>query len=255
MYSDQGDCTIRSLLVLCLAKTSSRCEISLSRELGGRFGGGVRLEGGSPVTTEHIKENAQHDAQSGDPQLSRRSSVVSLRIDPGARSGGQIVAMMESAEIWRRHKAAAYIGSIRCLTTAGCSLRQRKMRAVAVVVTDVLMHEAFQMRFDHNDHMVEQIAAAVADPTVGGHVEPSTVKKQLQRALRLRGVHPFVLFALRHTFLTRLGAAGCDGWTLARIAGHSSIAMPARYVHPSQDAPMNIFSRLRMPKELPSTIQ
>jgi hypothetical protein len=37
-------------------------------------------------------------------------------------------------------------------------------------------------------------------------------------------VRPFVLYALRHTFLTRLGEAGCDAWTLARIAGHSSIA-------------------------------
>jgi len=72
--------------------------------------------------------------------------------------------------------------------------------------------------------------------TASGHIEPSTVKKQHQRALRLSGVRPFVLYALRHTFLTRLGGAGCDAWTLARIAGHSSIAMSARYVHPSQDA-------------------
>jgi hypothetical protein len=43
------------------------------------------------------------------------------------------------------------------------------------------------------------------------------VKKQHQRTLRLSGIRPFVLYALRHTFLTRLGAAGCDAWTLARI--------------------------------------
>jgi hypothetical protein len=49
--------------------------------------------------------------------------------------------------------------------------------------------------------------------------------------------------------------SGCDAWTLARIAGHSSIAMSARYVHPSQDAVMNIFSRLQMPKELPTSTQ
>src|SRR5215469_13765479 len=39
----------------------------------------------------------------------------------------------------------------------------------------------------------------------------------------------------RHTFLTRLGASGCDVWTLARIAGHSSLGMSYRYVHPSED--------------------
>jgi integrase len=48
-------------------------------------------------------------------------------------------------------------------------------------------------------------------------------------------VRPFVLYSLRHTFLTRLGESGCDTWTLARIAGHSSIAISARYVHPSHD--------------------
>jgi integrase len=91
--------------------------------------------------------------------------------------------------------------------------------------------------------------------TQSGHVEPSTIKKQHQRAVRLSGVRPFVLYSLRHTFLTRLGEAGCDAWTLARIAGHSSITISARYVHPSHDAVMNVFSRLQAPKELPTTTQ
>jgi len=91
-----------------------------------------------------------------------------------------------------------------------------------------------------------------ATATVSGHIEPSTVKKQHQRALRLSGVRPFVLYALRHTFLTRLGEAGCDAWTLARIAGHSSIAMSARYVHPSENAVMNVFARLQTVPQLGS---
>jgi hypothetical protein len=51
--------------------------------------------------------------------------------------------------------------------------------------------------------------------------------------------------------LTRLGGAACDAWTLARIAGHSSIAISARYVHPSEDAVMNVFSGMLSPKQLP----
>jgi integrase len=51
------------------------------------------------------------------------------------------------------------------------------------------------------------------------------MKKQHQRAVRLSGVRPFVLYSLRHTFLTRLGEAGCDAWALARITGHCSIAI------------------------------
>ena len=70
------------------------------------------------------------------------------------------------------------------------------------------------------------------------------MKKQHGKALRLSNVRPFVLYSLRHTFLTRLGESGCDAWTLARIAGHSSIAISARYVHPSEDAVLTAMARL-----------
>jgi integrase len=73
-------------------------------------------------------------------------------------------------------------------------------------------------------------------PTQSGHIEPSSLKKQHRRALSDSRVRQFVLYSLRHTFLTRLGESGCDAWTLARIAGHSSISISARYVHPSEDA-------------------
>jgi integrase len=59
-------------------------------------------------------------------------------------------------------------------------------------------------------------------PTCSGHFEKSPLKKQHKKALRLSRVRPFVLYSLRHTLLTRLGESGCDAWTLARIAGHSS---------------------------------
>ena len=81
-------------------------------------------------------------------------------------------------------------------------------------------------------------------PTRSGHFEKSTLKKQHKKALRLSRVRPFVLYSLRHTFLTRLGESGCDAWTLARVAGHSSVAMSARYVHPSEDAVLAALDRL-----------
>jgi len=81
-------------------------------------------------------------------------------------------------------------------------------------------------------------------PTASDHFEKSTLKKQHRKALRLSRVRPFVLYSLRHTFLTRLGESGCDAWTLARIAGHSSTAMSARYVHPSEDAVLAAVERL-----------
>jgi len=91
-------------------------------------------------------------------------------------------------------------------------------------------------------------------PTRSGHLESSSLKKQHARAFReaateskknnLKPVRQFVLYSLRHTFLTRLGESGCDAWTLARVAGHSSVAMSTRYVHPSEDAVLTAFERL-----------
>jgi integrase len=81
-------------------------------------------------------------------------------------------------------------------------------------------------------------------PTRGGHVEASSIKKQHSKALRLGAVRALVLYSLRHTFLTRLGESGCDAWTLARIAGHSSIGISSRYVHPGEDAVLAAMSRL-----------
>lgn len=81
-------------------------------------------------------------------------------------------------------------------------------------------------------------------PTSSGHLEPSSLKKQHAKALNDSKVRPFVLYSLRHTFLTRLGASGCDVWTLARIAGHSSVAISARYVHPSEDSVLAAVEKL-----------
>jgi integrase len=90
---------------------------------------------------------------------------------------------------------------------------------------------------------------AFPSATKSGHVEPSTLRGQHKNALKLSGVRPFVLYTLRHTFLTRLGRSGCDVWTLCRIAGHSTIGISARYVHPSEDTVLNAMARLQLGPE------
>jgi len=90
--------------------------------------------------------------------------------------------------------------------------------------------------------------------TKSGHVESSTIRKHHDEAFDAivveaakngrKPVRPWVLYSFRHTFLTRLGESGCDAWTLARIAGHSSINISSRYVHPGDDAVLNAISRL-----------
>ena len=77
--------------------------------------------------------------------------------------------------------------------------------------------------------------------TKSGHFEQSTLVKRHRKAIarakiKNSKIRPFLIYSARHTFLTRLGESGCDVWTLARIAGHSAIAVSMRYVHPSQEA-------------------
>jgi integrase len=97
-------------------------------------------------------------------------------------------------------------------------------------------------------------------PTASAHVEPSSLRKMHANAFKAvaeaaakdnqESVRPLLLYDLRHTFLTRLGESGCDAWTLARIAGHSSISISARYVHPSDDALLAAVERLNGPRML-----
>jgi integrase len=54
----------------------------------------------------------------------------------------------------------------------------------------------------------------------------------------------FVLHSLRHTMLTRLGESGVDAFTIMRIAGHSTIIVSQRYVHPSSEAVERAFEQL-----------
>jgi integrase len=77
-----------------------------------------------------------------------------------------------------------------------------------------------------------------------GHLNKDTAKDQHKRAIErvnAKGkpneqIKYFQPYILRHTALTQLAEAGCDVFTLARIAGHSSITITQRYVHPQADA-------------------
>jgi integrase len=70
------------------------------------------------------------------------------------------------------------------------------------------------------------------------------VQSKLRRRLQLP--QAFVLHSLRHTFLTRLGLAGVDAFTIMRLAGHSSITVSQRYVHPTPEAMEQAVAKLEM---------
>jgi integrase len=85
-------------------------------------------------------------------------------------------------------------------------------------------------------------------PTKQGHVWHDSIRVQHRHAIEKSKVKKFVVYSLRHTFLTRLGESGCDAWTLARIAGHSSTKISERYVHPSGEAVLSAFARMPLQK-------
>jgi integrase len=58
------------------------------------------------------------------------------------------------------------------------------------------------------------------------------------------GWKSFEPYCLRHSALTMLAESGCDAFTLARIAGHSSITITQRYCHPQADAIERAFRNL-----------
>ena len=64
------------------------------------------------------------------------------------------------------------------------------------------------------------------------------VRKQMKQPAE------FVLHSLRHTFLTRLGEAGADAFTIMRVAGHASVTISQRYIHPTGEAVERAFERL-----------
>lgn len=97
-------------------------------------------------------------------------------------------------------------------------------------------------------------ASVAADPAAlvfgrlrgdGRALRRHTVDQQHQRvraALSLPA--ELVIHSLRHTALTRLGAAGADAFTIQRIGGHSSVLISQRYVHPVAETVSRAFERL-----------
>lgn len=49
---------------------------------------------------------------------------------------------------------------------------------------------------------------------------------------------------MRHTFLTRLGEAEVDAFTIMRIAGHSTMTVSQKYVHRAAEAMERAFEKL-----------
>lgn len=75
-------------------------------------------------------------------------------------------------------------------------------------------------------------------------MEPRRFQSRFKAALRASGVPDINFHALRHTFATNCVSLGCDAATLARLLGHSDVAITLNtYVHPSFEAMRDIVDR------------
>src|SRR5262249_20217077 len=104
-----------------------------------------------------------------------------------------------------------------------------------------------------------------ANDNPSAHVPYSTIDSQHGRTIEKLNapddegnkpknpITPFRLDDLRHTFLTRLGEVNTDPFTIQRIAGHSSITMSQRYVHPTPERLEDAFARLETYNRAKST--
>jgi integrase len=132
-------------------------------------------------------------------------------------------------------------------------IREGKSRAARRLLPLVpAVYSALKARYQAQGCPTESWVFPAA--TVSGHLEGGSAKNQHAAALKAvndqaekkNGLEliPFPPYCLRHTALTNLAAAGCDAFTLARIAGHSSITITQRYCHPQADAIERAFSKL-----------
>jgi integrase len=84
----------------------------------------------------------------------------------------------------------------------------------------------------------------------GGPFSIDTLGKMhgsVRKALKLS--KEFVLHSLRHSMLTRLGESGADAFTIMRVAGHSTVVVSQRYIHPSPESVERAFERLEVLNE------
>jgi integrase len=78
-------------------------------------------------------------------------------------------------------------------------------------------------------------------PVLGTYLDRS--HDRVRESLKLP--KDFVLHSLRHTMLTRLGESGAEAFTIMKIAGHSSVTVSQRYMHPTPEGMERAFERLQ----------
>jgi len=83
-------------------------------------------------------------------------------------------------------------------------------------------------------------AVGTAEPMLVSSLDHQHAK--VRSALNFPG--DFVVHSLRHTFLTRLGESDSNAFEIMKLAGHSSVTVSQRYVHPTPKSLETAMERL-----------
>src|ERR1700722_8798313 len=89
-------------------------------------------------------------------------------------SGRPIVTMMQPAESLVGKDATHSYGTN---PAARCSFPEPEMRAVVVIVVDIISEQPFQMAFIQRNNVVQQVSPAIPYPTLCDSILPGTVKR------------------------------------------------------------------------------
>ena len=87
--------------------------------------------------------------------------------------------MMQTTESWHCYDPATCTTLFLRFPSGRRAFSQREMRSIVLIIAGVFSHMALHMPFIKHDHMVEQIATAVANEALGHAVLPRTAEAGL----------------------------------------------------------------------------
>ena len=149
-------------------------------------------------------------------------AVAQFSLETGFRIGE--VLALQWADVSFAPVGKARRGFVRI--RKGKSRKAKRTLSLTIAARDVLALQAAESKsefvFVRNDHVSPLSRFTLAH-------QHARVRKEMGMDVN------FVIHSFRHTMLTRLGEAGVDAFTIMRIAGHSTITVSQRYVHPTAE--------------------
>src|ERR1035441_7877002 len=112
------------------------------------------------------------------------SWVQTNESSPTADSSSPVIAVMQPANALLANHGTLFP---RACPASRRLLVQPEVGSVVVIIGNVLGEESLQMAFIQRDHVVEQVAAATSDPTLGDTILPGTPNRGTDRGHVQRG--------------------------------------------------------------------